>query len=295
MCNSYTMKNIPTIMLSCFFVCFVSCGMGNTLKNDDQIFPPSFYKIQEKNPLLLEMKDALHKEKIKDFYNQAMKMFHILHHQDLENISYEDVGDQLWVLYYVARAPLLTVDYSPDTPYDGDVIDNKDLVVKEFGIIQIFCMENSVCGFSQLKKEGVQKICAQYSAFILKSLRGGYDKDIEVDVEKVRSNFKRSINFKPENSEDELRKIQTNIRTVYNKTHVSKARNKKLLVMINNLEGRFLNMLINCFSGKKTEVIRYVRMAGYEDNEINSLIDRTVGRDLRTEFLYKGRSKKAAR
>ncbi len=36
-------------------------------------------------------------------------------------------------------------------------------------------------------------------------------------------------------------------------------------------------------------------MAGYEDNQIDELIDRTVGRDSTTEFLYKKRRKNDTR
>ena len=61
------------------------------------------------------------------------------------------------------------------------------------------------------------------------------------------------------------------------------------------MEKDFLTMLVNCLPGKRGEVVKYIRLAGYKDNEINGLIDRTVGRDAKTEFLYKGRSKKDAR
>ena len=37
---------------------------------------------------------------------------------------------------------------------------------------------------------------------------------------------------------------------------------------------------------------QYIRMAGYEDREINGLVDRTLGRAKETEFLYRGGKKK---
>lgn len=35
-------------------------------------------------------------------------------------------------------------------------------------------------------------------------------------------------------------------------------------------------------------MVKYLKKAGYADQEIGDLIDRTVGRDGKTEFLYKG-------
>lgn len=35
--------------------------------------------------------------------------------------------------------------------------------------------------------------------------------------------------------------------------------------------------------------MKYIKLAGYENADAYSLIDRTVGRDAKTEFLYKGR------
>lgn len=42
------------------------------------------------------------------------------------------------------------------------------------------------------------------------------------------------------------------------------------------------------YPGQAGEVVKYLKKAGYADQEIGDLIDRTVGRDGRTEFLYKG-------
>lgn len=57
----------------------------------------------------------------------------------------------------------------------------------------------------------------------------------------------------------------------------------------------FVPTLIELFSEKKAKVLQYIRMAGYEDNQIDELTNRTVGRDSTTEFLYKKRRKHDAR
>ena len=41
--------------------------------------------------------------------------------------------------------------------------------------------------------------------------------------------------------------------------------------------------------GLPSSCLLYTSLAGYQGGEINDLVDRTVGRDSTTEFLYKGR------
>ncbi len=54
------------------------------------------------------------------------------------------------------------------------------------------------------------------------------------------------------------------------------------------LEPAFVEMLVRFYPGQAGEVVKYLKKAGYADQEIGDLIDRTVGRDGKTEFLYKG-------
>ena len=49
-----------------------------------------------------------------------------------------------------------------------------------------------------------------------------------------------------------------------------------------------MEMLVRFYPGQAGEVVKYLKKAGYADQEIGDLIDRTVGRDGKTEFLYKG-------
>lgn len=38
-------------------------------------------------------------------------------------------------------------------------------------------------------------------------------------------------------------------------------------------------LLTNLFPGKKTEIRKYIKMAGYSDQEIHQFIDRTLKKD----------------
>lgn len=54
------------------------------------------------------------------------------------------------------------------------------------------------------------------------------------------------------------------------------------------LEPAFVEMLVRFYPGQSGEVVKYLKKAGYADQEIGDLIDRTIGRDGKKEFLYKG-------
>lgn len=58
------------------------------------------------------------------------------------------------------------------------------------------------------------------------------------------------------------------------------------------LEEDLIRILVGYFPGRAAEARQYIRMAGYEDKEINGLVDRTLGRAKETEFLYRGGKKK---
>lgn len=74
-----------------------------------------------------------------------------------------------------------------------------------------------------------------------------------------------------------------------NKLLANKKRNDSCRFYLEKrLEPAFVEMLVRFYPGQAGEVIKYLKKAGYADKEIGDIIDRTVGRDGRTEFLYKG-------
>lgn len=83
-------------------------------------------------------------------------------------------------------------------------------------------------------------------------------------------------------AKSEIRKYNT----IENKTYYLEKRILKAKIFAKKLESKFLQMLVTYYPGKAAEVKKYLKLAGYTDEEIPGLIDRTVGRDAKTEFLY---------
>ena len=66
-------------------------------------------------------------------------------------------------------------------------------------------------------------------------------------------------------------------------------RNSNIPPCVEHMERQLVQTLVTLYPGKKGEVMKYIKLAGYENAAAYDLIDRTVGHDAKTEFLYKGR------
>lgn len=58
--------------------------------------------------------------------------------------------------------------------------------------------------------------------------------------------------------------------------------------IINNMEEDFVGMLVQFYPTKAVQVKRYLKLAGYGDDEIPDLLDRTIGLVPQASYLYKG-------
>ena len=115
------------------------------------------------------------------------------------------------------------------------------------------------------------------------------------DILSLSDEEKKKILEQHESWERELSLTNNDLQAISCRMGILERRNRDIPHIVKGMEKDFVEILVNYFPGKKGEVVKYIRMAGYRNDEINSLIDRTVGRDGKTEFLYKGRSKKDAR
>lgn len=96
--------------------------------------------------------------------------------------------------------------------------------------------------------------------------------------------------------EEQIRKAQFNAdveRVQHTNVALSQfARQRKYPRVLKRIEKTYVDMLVRFYPGKAAQVKKHMKQAGYTDKEIPDLIDRTVGRTERTEFLYKGSSRK---
>ena len=149
----------------------------------------------------------------------------------------------------------------------------------------------SRCG---VKRKELCRIWAEYGAAVLKTFRTQYDPELKQKQARMKEEYDKM------SAERTLRLVQkrklslfrgADPRSIYynNKLLSNEDRNKNCKYHLEKrLEPAFVEMLVRFYPGQAGEVVKYLKKAGYADQEIGDLIDRTVGRDGRTEFLYKG-------
>ena len=149
----------------------------------------------------------------------------------------------------------------------------------------------SRCG---VKRKELCRIWAEYGAAVLKTFRTQYDPELKQKQARMKEEYDKM------SAERTLRLVQerklslfrgADPRSIYynNKLLSNEDRNNNCKYHLEKrLEPAFVGMLVRFYPGQAGEVVKYLKKAGYADQEIGDLIDRTVGRDGRTEFLYKG-------
>ena len=221
------------------------------------------------------------------FYYAAVDLYKNCGKDDEASMTNEQLAKELWTFYYIAMAPIGRQNLSDPDEEAPDFVDyRKDINLKfrAFNSL-IYLYHPHTAQELKARKRDVVALISSYCAACIRQMRvavnnGFSDKfPTETDVfgEKyVRGQFDARQNY--------LRMYGT-----------ARKRHQEAESNVEYMEKRFVPSLVENFPGQKADVLKYLRMAGYEDKEIDSLIDRTVGREPKTEFLYKGRSKKDAR
>lgn len=212
-----------------------------------------------------------------------------------------------WIFYFIANTPLVVIDSAEQARC---AINNHDvdLYLKEEALEML-----AISTYRDLFPNGKasRELMASYGAAIMRSFLNGTksksysDKPIFVSDEEVKAMLKRDIKIM-ENTFSEIAQIQKKgmgAETDKKINDVSEDMNKRIhdngqqfqdhTVMINTQTSRnlllkniierseknFIILLTDLFPEKKTEIRKYIKMAGYSDQEIRPLIDRTLKKD----------------
>lgn len=212
-----------------------------------------------------------------------------------------------WIFYFIANTPLVIIDSAEQATC---AINNHDvdLYLKEEALEML-----TISTYRDLFPDGKasRELMASYGAAIMRSFLNGTksksysDKPIFVSDEEVKAMLKRDIKIM-ENTFSEIAQIQkkgTGAETDKKINDVSEDMNKRIndngqqfqdhTVMVNTQTSRnlllkniierseknFMVLLTDLFPGKKTEIRKYIKIAGYSDQEIRKFIERTLKKD----------------
>lgn len=244
----------------------------------------------------------LKENKLKEFYKKGREL-HLKTHLDADNLA--SIRKFFWLCYYVSFAPPFPFeDY--DCRTTASFNDNMDL--KLLGDVferSLTRARNDLDQFvtqQPLKRKELAHLFSLYAARMLYKVRNDYADDLPEREKIARMDYQKALVERREKAVTLKEKLDPYGALVGrlalnldNKTVANRGRNVEIECTLERMERVFVPTLVRLFPGKKGEVIKYIRMAGYREGEINDLVDRTAGRDAVTEFLYKGRSKKDAR
>lgn len=288
--------------------CLLSLFMGIVVSSHASDFPvplekPSNIKSLSDVPEDIKALGVLLKEnKLEEFYKKSRE-WHLKSYPHSEDIV--SVRKFFWLAYYVSFAPLFPFE-DDDCRTTASFNDNIDLrllgdVFDRF----LKIARNDLDEFTTqqpLKRKELAPLFSLYAARMLNRVRNAYVDDLPEREKVARQNYQKAVVERMEKAttlEEKLDpfgaesgRMATNLN---NKIVANDGRNMEIKSTVERMERYFVPTLIRLFPGKKGEVIKYIRLAGYQGGEINDLVDRTVGRDSTTEFLYKGRSCKDAR
>lgn len=258
--------------------------------------PESIEPLSQTPSDFLELKESFQQKKWAEFYQTSESMLMACQNTPSDSLTMEELSMQLWLAYYVSMAPVFEQDEDENTPlmyHDHIDLQTKMLV---FSLVQ--SLERHVVPVARmyhLRPKSLSALLASYSATLLATCRSHYDPKLEMKHAELR---------KAQDVLDEKRKEETlakygffvgrdpRTRIYFNKLARNGARNRFLQsVLEGSSTSDFVQMLVNLFPGQTAEVKKYIRMAGYGDQEIPELINRTVGRTAATEFLYQGMSR----
>lgn len=291
------MKTLFICMMHFILVSAMPC-MGRpqpVLKAPDAI--PLF----KEKPAVVQGWDELLKEgKLTEFYGALEKTRKLVGDiRRKEVYSKEEVNQLMWIFYYAAKAPVFPpIGYKETEP----PVEHKDIDFsrkKEIAsLIRMQCRGlSSIAAGCGVNKKRLAELMALYSAAINRAIYDVYDPDMRKKQEKLAVEYdgiymeRQKRWFKDHANEPcfgmrEIDEPWENFRAhfIANSSRNSSAR----FSLDEFLAKELMNTLLLCFPGDKASVEKYLELAGYRDEEMDEFIDRTAGRDARTEFLYKG-------
>lgn len=292
-----------------YYISIAVIFFGLSFSTEASLCPPGLNKPDcmkgvEKTPSSLASLPLLLKEgKLMEFYKEARKAY---------ELEYPDLKDRnstqrfLWLTYYISAAQLLPRDDYDDNT-QAAFNDDVDLDLKQDALTQALKIARNdmdeLVEVLQIKEKDLSQFFSLCSARIVHDIRHDFDPTVAEKVKEARIKMKKEAVKRKElifkfGSDEEKQAFlfgggeeKSRSLNLFNKGTSNENRNYKIRSILEFMEIDFVESLVKLFPGKKESVMKYIKLAGYENADAYNLIDRTVGHDGQTEFLYKNRPK----
>lgn len=285
-------------MKTIVYIILISCNLsffpkGNSeIKLDRTLEAPSSELCNDREDPITKLRFLLKQNDLLEFYKHAVPLLNF--QKELDEKSEKE---QQWIIYYLSGVPLLDMSSQETVSKCFAAFSSMtvDIDVK-FKIASTILSSYYIDTNDLTSKKRTKKLIGniKYCAIILKTFKESYKEDIKLfpllsQQTNSFSSLGNSRKNKPSIKNIELSEIISRASSLNSRNNINKYRKRILEQNISLLEKNFVEILTKYFNGKYSEILKYIKLSGYKDNEISELLNRTVGRNSRTEFLYKGR------
>lgn len=240
-----------------------------------------YLPVKEPYSPIWHMENLLRQGQLEMFYLCSVRLFRVYGHRWVSRRTPERFREVYRLCGLVAAAPLYRVDFSGQHPWR--YIENEaDLDAKRIAVSYLRMVIKSETALQlDVDRNEVGKVSALYGAVLVRSVREEYLATTDEELKKIDREVDRNIRKWRHRREDFSWR---------NQFGVANNRNQSMKFWLEEwLEEDFVRILVGYFPGRTAEARRYIRLAGYGDGEIDALVDRTLGRSERTEFLYRSK------
>lgn len=242
------------------------------------------YLLKEPYPPLWHLQEMLKKGELEQFYMCTYGLFRIYCQINISELQGRQCRELYRLCGLVAAAPFYQVDFSGEFRWEYGKRTG-DLSMKQAAVSCLRrIVEEDSAERLQVNRKEIGRFSALYGAIILRDACEEWAATTDEKLEKLRKegekNWKKVWREGREFSwEDQF--------------IVAQDRNESMKNSVEEwLEKSLIRILVGYFPGRTAEARQYIRMAGYQDSEINGLVDRTLGKSKKTEFLYRGNMNK---
>ena len=260
-----------------------------------------------------ELKKLLQQGELVKFYQTARTHMGQLEWSDIRGGVSPDKLDRLLLIARITSAAPLFGE-NENTPFeqmtpDFDLKNDISLKGKVMVDLVIISKINLKQKCSAVRKKEVGQLCSIYAVTMLKMMKEAYIPDFEGWKKEVMERKKKELSIpfeqrmRRQKTEEErirdrefgekdaafmqeAREKWDKCRNLANILSIMEDRNSKIKSFLKDGGGGLLRILLDNYPGKATEVFKYLKLAGYEEEEMMELVDREEGKTEETEFLY---------
>lgn len=288
------MNTLPPLYI--FVVCLF-IGAANAADSHPMLESPACIdSYRQPSPAVRELSSSLRNKLFKSFYEKAKKHTHTFKVTTRDNVDTE-LREKIWHCYLVALAPTFSFNTYKHTEPEINIDEMSDINQK-----------SKVCLFMEKyirlvrktdkisepeKKRIITRLLLPYYAHILRQFKSAH----ETNPFRITEDDPQQGSLAHRPAEEQVKKLRhlkmEDLRKLMNDVATGESfintRNQVFEDEVKELEKTFMEILVAVFPGNYANAEEFLLKAGYSKEDIPALIDRTVGRNSKTDFLYKGK------